>query len=103
MVRSDRYPGDLRPVFSRPRPVARTGADNDAGGRGRDARVVYAAHAARGGACLYLRLSAYAQEKVAADFRADIARGDAGYLSAAPVQPQLRDASRGLVRAEPSR
>src|SRR6266480_5834104 len=103
MVRANWHPGDLRPVFSRPRPVARTGADDDARGRGRDERVVYAIDAARGGARVHLRLPAYAQEKVAAGFRAYVARGDAGYLSAAPVQPQLRCASRRLVCAEPSR
>src|SRR6266403_6420303 len=102
MVRSDRDPGDLRAVLSRPRPVARAGADDDAGGRGRDARVVHATDAARGGTRIYLRLSAYAQEKVAADFRADIARGDAGYVPAAAAQPQLRRASRRLVCAESS-
>src|SRR6266566_2210236 len=102
MVRADRYPGDLRAVFSRSRPPARAGADDDARGRGRNERVVYEIDAARGGARLHLRLSAYAQEKVAADFRTDIARGDAGYLPAAPVQSQLRHASRRLVCAEPS-
>src|SRR5437016_1281996 len=102
MVRADRDPGDLCAVFSRPRPVARAGADNDAGGRGRDTRVVYATDAARGGARLHLRLPAYTQEKVAADFRTNVARGDARYLPAAPVQSQLRRASRRLVCAEPS-
>src|SRR5205823_11906512 len=103
MVRADWHPGDLRPVFSRPRPVARAGADDDARSRGRNERVVYATHAARSGTRLHLRLPTYAQEKVAADFRADIARGDAGYLPAASFQPQLRHASGGLVCAEPSR
>src|SRR5437870_6933807 len=102
MVRANRYPSDLRAVFSRSRPAASAGADDDARGRGRNERVVYEIDAARGRARLHLRLSAYAEEKVAADFRADIARGNAGHLSAAPVQPQLRDASRGLVRAESS-
>src|SRR5205814_7038994 len=102
MVRAHRYPGDLRAVFSRARSAPRTGADDDARGRGRDERVVYEIDAARGGACLYLRLSVYAQKKVAADLRADIPRGDAGYLPAAPVQPQLRHASRGLVCAKSS-
>src|SRR6266446_10355786 len=102
MVRADRHPGDFHSVFSRPRSAARIGAHYDARSRGRDERVVHEIDAARGGARLYLRLSAYAQEKVAADFRADIARGDAGYLPAAPVQPQLRRASRRLVCAEPS-
>src|SRR6266403_5428331 len=102
MVRANRYPGDLRAVFSGARSAPRTGADDDARGRGRNARVVYATDAARSGTRLYVRLSAYAQEKVAADFRADVARGNAGYLPAAPVQPQLRHASRGLVRAESS-
>src|SRR5947208_12473366 len=102
MVRADRYPGDLRPVFSRPRSVARAGAGDDARGRGRNERVVYAIDAARGGTRVHLRLPAYAQEKVAADFRTDVARGDAGYLPAAAVQSQLRCASRRLVCAEPS-
>src|SRR5205807_2781641 len=102
MVRAYRYPGDLRTVFSRARPAARAGADDDARGRGRNERVVYATDAARGGARLQLRLPASTKEKVAADFRANVRRGDAEYLPAAPVQPQLRHASRGLVRAEPS-
>src|SRR6266513_5977245 len=102
MVRAHRYPGDLRAVFSRPRPAAGAGADDDAGGRGWNERVVYATDAARGSARLHLRLPAYAKEKVAADFWANIARGDAGYLPAAPVQSQLRRASRRLVCAEPS-
>src|SRR6266480_7084873 len=99
MVRANWHPGDLRPVFSRPRPVARAGAGDDARGRGRNERVVYAIDAARSGARLHLRLPTYAQEKVAADFRTHVARGDAGYLSAAPVQPQLCRAPRRLVRA----
>src|SRR6266480_8073266 len=102
MVRANWHPCDLRPVFSRPRPVARAGAGDDARGRRRNERVVYAIDAARGGTRLHLRLPAYAEETVAADFRADVARGDAGYLPAAPVQPQLRHASRRLVCAEPS-
>src|SRR6266576_1877583 len=102
MVRADRYPGDLRAVFSRPRPAARIGAGDDARGRGRDARVVYETDAARSRARIQLRLPASAQEKVATDFRTNIGRGDAKFLSAAAVQPQLRDASRGLVRSEPS-
>src|SRR5438105_15893437 len=102
MVRADRDPGDLHSVFPCARPVARAGADDDARGRGRDERVVYEIDAARGGARLHLRLPAYAQKKMAANFRADIARGDAGYLPAAPLQPQLRHAFGGLVRAESS-
>src|SRR6266849_10740230 len=102
MVRAHRHPGDLHSVFSRPRPAARARADDDAGGRGRNERVVYETDAARGRTRLHVRLSAYSQEKVATDFRADIARGDTGYLSAAPVQSQLRHASRGLVCTEPS-
>src|SRR5437764_11944932 len=102
MVRADRNPGDLRPVFSGPRPAPRAGADDDARGRGRNERVVYATDAARGGTRVYLCLPAYAQENVAADFRAHVARGDAGYVPAAPAQPQLRRASRRLVRAKPS-
>src|SRR5947208_12605020 len=102
MVRANRHSGDLRAVFSRPRSAARAGTDNDARGRGRNERVVYATDAARGGTRLHLRLPAYAQEKVATNFRANVARGDAGYLSAAPVQPQLRRASRRLVCAESS-
>src|SRR5205809_6163381 len=102
MVRANWHPGDLRPVFSRPRPVALAGARKDARGRGQNKRVVYAIDAARGGTRLHLRLPAYAQEKVAADFRTDVARGDAGYLPAAAVQSQLRCASRRLVCTEPS-
>src|ERR1700686_5868342 len=99
MVRAYRYPGDLRAVFSRARPAARAGAGDDARGRRRNKRVVYAIDAARGGARLQLRLSASTKEEMAADFRAHVARGDAEYLPAAPVQPQLRRASRRLVRA----
>src|SRR5437764_7622312 len=102
MVRADWYPGDLHSVFSRARSAARAGADHDARGRGRNERVVYATDAARGGARLHLRLPAYAQEKVATYFRAHVARGDAGYLPATPVQPQLRHAPRRLVCAESS-
>src|SRR5260370_18181800 len=100
MVRAHREPGDLRSVFSCPRSAAGNGAEDDARGRGRDERVVYETDAARGGARLHLRLSAYAQKKVAADFRADIARGNARHLPAAAVQSQLRHASRGLVCAK---
>src|SRR5437667_3841733 len=102
MVRANRYPSDLRAVFSRSRPAASAGADDDARGRGRDERVVYEIDAARGRARLHLRLPAYAKEKVAADFWTDVARGDAGYLPAAPLQPQLCRATRGLVCAESS-
>src|SRR5438046_10713649 len=94
MVRADWHPGDFHSVFSRPRSAARAGADDDARGRGRNERVVYAIDAARGGTRLHLRLPTHAKEKVAADFRADVARGDARYLSTAPVPPQLRRASR---------
>src|SRR5205809_3025510 len=102
MVRADWHPGDFHSIFSRPRPVARAGAGDDARGRGRNERVVYATDAARSWARLHLCLPAYAEENVAADFRADVARGDAGHLPAAPVQPQLRHASRRLVCAESS-
>src|SRR6266480_4665870 len=101
MVRADRYPGHLYSVLSRARSAPGAGAHNDARSRGRNERVVHEIDAARGGARLQLRLSASAKEKVAADFRAHLARRDAGYLPAAPVQPQLRCASRRLVCAEP--
>src|SRR6266478_642365 len=102
MVRAHRYPGDLYSVFSGARSAPRTGADDDARGRGRDERVVYEIDAARDGTRLHLRLPTYAQEKVAAGFWTDVARGDAGHLPAATVQPQLRHASRGLVCAKSS-
>ena len=102
MVRADRHPGDFHSVFSRPRPAARAGADDDARSRRRDAGVVHETDAARGGARLQLCLSAAAKEKMAADFWANFARRDAELLSAAAVQPQLRRASRRLVCAEPS-
>ncbi len=102
MVRAGRHPGDFHSVLSRPRPAARAGADDDARGRGRNARVVHETDATRGGACLQLCLPTAAEKKVAADFRADVARRDAGFLSAAPVQPQLCRESRRLVCAEPS-
>src|SRR6266852_4526732 len=101
MVRADRDSGDLRAFFSCARSAARAGADDDARGRGRNERVVHEIDAARGGARLQLRLPASAKEKVAAVFRTHIARGDAEYLPTAPVQPQLRGASRRLVCAEP--
>src|SRR5712692_3288848 len=102
MVRADRDSDDLRAVFSRPRPAARAGADDDARGRGWDARVVHEIDAARGGARVQLCVSVAAEEKMAANFRAHIARRDAGYLPAASLQPQLRGASRRLVCAESS-
>src|SRR5205085_6739981 len=60
MVRADQYPSDLRAVFSRSRSAACTGADDDARGRGRNARMVYEIDATRGRARLHLRLPAYA-------------------------------------------
>src|SRR3981081_634132 len=102
MVRADRDSGDFHSVFSGARSAARAGADDDARGRGRDERVVHEIDAARGSARLQLRVSTSAKEKVAADVWANVRRGDAGYLPAAPVQPRLRRASRGLVRAESS-
>src|SRR4030095_486473 len=102
MVRADRYPGHLHSVFSRARSAAGAGADNDARSRRRNAGVVHEIDAARGGARLQLRLSASTKEKMAADFWTNVRRGDAESLPAAPVQPQLRRASRRLVRAGPS-
>src|ERR1700676_3262252 len=100
MVRTHRYPGDLRAVLSRARPTARAGADDDARGRGWNQRMVHETDAARGGARIQLRLSASTQETVATDVRANVRRRDAELLSAASVQSQLCDASRRLVRAE---
>src|ERR1700731_3806733 len=101
MVCAHWYPGDLRTVFSRARPAPCAGADDDARGRGRDAGVVHEIDAARGSTCLYLRLPASTKEKVAAEFRAHVARRDAEHLPATPVQSQLRRASGRLVCAEP--
>src|SRR5438046_1111157 len=99
MVRADRDSGDFCSVLSRAQSAARTGAKHDARGRGRDARVVHETEAARGGSRLQLRLSDSAQEKVAEVLRTYFARIDTELLSAASVQPQLRNASRRLVRA----
>src|SRR4029434_1467126 len=102
MVRLDRYPGHLHSVFSRARSATGAGAHNDARSRRRNARVVHEIDAARGGARLQLRVPASTKEKMAANFWTNVRRGDAELLSAAPVQPQLRRASRRLVRAGPS-
>src|SRR4029453_8529099 len=102
MVRADPYPGHLHSVFSRARPAPGAGAHHDARSRGRNAGVVHKIDAARGGARLQLRLSASTKEKMAADFWTNVRRGDAEPLSAPPVQPQLRRASRRLVRPGPS-
>src|SRR5882724_578482 len=103
MVCANWYPGHLHSVFSRARSAPGAGARNDARSRGRNTRVVHEIDAARGGARLQLRISASTKEKMAADFWTNVRRGDAEPLSAAPVQPQLRRASRRLVRAGPSR
>src|SRR4029453_11911637 len=102
MVRADRHPGDFHSVLSRARPAASARADDDARSRGRDARVVHEINAARGGACLQLRLPASGKEKVATNFWTNVRRGDTELLSAAPIQSPVRCASRGLVRAESS-
>src|SRR6266480_2552740 len=102
MVRADRYPGHLYSVLSRARSAPGAGAHNDARSRGRNAGVVHEIDPARGGARLQLRFSASTKEKMAADFWTNVRRGDAELVSAAPVQPQLRGASRRLVRAGPS-
>src|SRR5438093_13264639 len=102
MVCTDRYPGHLHSVLSRARSAPGAGAHNDARSRGRNAGVVHEIDAARGGARLQLRISASTKEKMAADFWTNVRRGNAEPLPAAPVQPQLRRASRRLVRAGPS-
>ena len=68
MVRAGRHSGDLHSVFSRARPAARAGAQDDARSRRRDAGVVHETDAPRGGARLRLRLSAARAEKMAATF-----------------------------------
>src|SRR5438128_8638041 len=102
MVRAGRYSGDLRTVFSRPRSAASARANDDARGRRWNQGMVYETDPARGGACLQLRLSPSAQQKVGADFWANFRRRNAGFLSAAPIQPQLRGESRRLVCTESS-
>src|SRR5437762_14159104 len=65
--------------------------------------MVHEIDAARGGTRLQLRVPASAKENVATEFRANVGRGNAEYLSAAAVQSQLCCASRRLVRAGASR
>src|SRR5438132_5912842 len=102
MVCTDRHPGDFHSVLSRARPAAIAGARDDARSGRRNAGVVYETDAARGGSRLHVCLSTDAPEKMERMFRANIAGGNAGHLPAAPIQSQLRDASRRLVRAESS-
>jgi hypothetical protein len=64
--------------------------------------VVHAPDAARGGPCLFLRLPALQEAALAADLRPGL-HGGGAVLPAASLQPVLRGASGGLVRAEPSR
>src|SRR5205823_1842378 len=82
--------------------VSPSTSNNDARGRGRNNGVVHETHPTRGRACLQLRLSSSAKEKMAADFRANVARRDPRFLPAASVQPKLCGQSRRLVRAESS-
>src|SRR5207302_1590695 len=102
MVCTNRYPGDLCSVFSCARSAACAGTHDDARGRRRDAGVVHETDAARGRSRVHVRLSTDASEKMAAMFRSNIAKGNAEHVPATPVQPQLRDAFGGLVRAESS-
>src|SRR5207248_6383700 len=81
------------------RSTPRTGADDDARSRGRDAGVVHETDAARGRSRLHVCLPVDPEKKVAGNVRANFGRRNAEFLSAAPVQPQLRDASGRLVRA----
>src|SRR5438128_8754035 len=99
MVCASRRAGDFRTVFSRPRTLKSPGAHDDARGRGRDAGVVHALDATRSGSRLQLRLSTAAEEKMAEVLRAYLARRNTDNISAAAVQPQLRRALGGLVRA----
>src|SRR5437764_7402491 len=102
MVRADRYPCDLHSLLSRARSAACAGTHDDARSRRRNAGVVHETDAARGRSRVHGRLSTDASEKMAAMFRSNIARGNAEHVPATPVQPQLRDAFGGLVRAESS-
>src|SRR5438132_9193830 len=99
MVRADRDPGDFRSLFSGARSSPRAGAVDDARGRGRDAGVVYEIDAARSRPRLHVCIPVDAKKEMAGDVRANIGRRDPELLSAASIQPQLRDASGRLVCA----
>src|SRR6202162_648710 len=99
MVCTDRDPGDLRSVFPGARSAPRAGAIDDARSGRRNAGVVHETDAARGRSRLHVRLPAYPKKTMATTFRANVERGNAKFLSATPVQPQLRNASGRLVRA----
>src|SRR5207249_9453063 len=103
MVCTNRYSRDFHSFFSRSRSAAGAGTDDDVRGGRRDAGLVYEVNAARGGARLQLRVPASAQETMAANFRAHLARGNTDYLPAAALQSRLCHASRWLVRTKPSR
>src|SRR5207245_9423691 len=97
MVRADRCPGDFYSVLPCARSAPRAGALNDAGGRGRDAGVVYEIDAARSRPRLHVCIPVDAKKEMAGDVGANIGRRDAELLSAASVQSKLRDASSRLV------
>src|SRR5438874_7517322 len=99
MVRADRCPGDFRSVFSGARSSPRAGAVDDAGGRRRNAGVVYEIDAARSRPRLHVCIPVDAKKEMAGDVRANIGLRDAELLSAAYVQSHLRNASGRLVWA----
>src|SRR6266550_1584250 len=103
MVRAGGYSGHFHTVFSSARSAASARANDDARGRRWNQRVVHETDPARSCSRLQLCLSDSAEEKMAASLRAHLTRGNAGYLSAPPVQSQLRGESRRLVCAESSR
>src|SRR6266545_1713195 len=103
MVCSGRHPGDFHSVLPRARAASQTRTQDDSRGGRRNAGVVHAADPPRSRACVFLRLSALPEKKMAADLRPDLRCRDTAVLPAPPVQSFLRRASRWLVRAESSR
>src|SRR5207253_7549243 len=75
---------------------------DDARVRRRDSGVVHETDAARGRSRVHVRLPTDASEEMAAMFPSNIPGENAEHVPATPVQPQLRDAFGGLLRAESS-
>src|SRR5437764_3625823 len=103
MVRAGGYPGDLHSVLSCPRTAARARENDDARSGRWDAGIVHEIDPARGRARLQLRVLFAAKKEMAGSVRQNFARPNAGRLSSAALQSQLRCESRRLVRAKSSR